>query len=150
MTNKATVEEFLTERTLAVVGVSRSGKKFGNTIFRELKDKGYRVYPVNPAAEEIEGVKCYPDIATVPKDAGGVVVVVPPAQTVQVVRDALRAGIRKLWIQQGAESQEALAFCETNGLNVVSNECILMFAPPVGSIHKFHRFIWKLFGKLPR
>ena len=60
MTNKQTIQEFLAQPALAVVGVSRSGKKFGNTAFRELKAKGYRVYPVHPEAQTIEGESCYP------------------------------------------------------------------------------------------
>ena len=66
------------------------------------------------------------------------------------MREAAAAGIRRIWIQQGAESREALDFCAANGLPAVSKQCILMFAEPVGSFHAFHRWVAKVFGKLPK
>ena len=150
MTSKALVEEFISQKSLAVVGVSRDPKKFGNSVYRELKQKGYEVFAVNPNTEEIGGERVYPNLEALPKKVGGVVVVVPPRVTEQVVREAAEAGIKRIWMQQGAESKTALRLCEEKGLKTVSRECILMFAEPVASFHKFHRWIWKLFGKLPQ
>jgi len=56
------VDDFLAQKTMAVVGVSRGGKKFGNAILKDLKQKGYRVFPVNPHAASIDGERCYPDL----------------------------------------------------------------------------------------
>jgi len=58
---KQEVSEFLSQKTLAVVGVSRNQEKFSNGVYRELKAKGYRVFPINPNAETIEGDPCYPN-----------------------------------------------------------------------------------------
>jgi len=150
MTTKARIEDFIAQRTLAVVGVSRGGKKFGNLAFKALKAKGYRVFPINPNAESIEGERCYPNLKSLPEPVDGVLVVVPPAETERVVREAAAAGIRRVWMQQGAESEAAIRFCEANGLSVVHDECILMFAQPVVSVHRLHRWVWGLLGKLPR
>ena len=150
MITKAVVDEFLAQKNLAVVGVSRKGGKFGNMIFKELKQKGYRVYPVNPQAETINGEPCYANVRDLPRPTDGIVVVVPPAQTEIVVQDAAEAGIERIWIQQGAGSEKALRFCEERGLKVIHGECILMFADPKAFHHKLHRWIWGLFGKLPR
>jgi uncharacterized protein len=150
MTKKADIQDFLAQRTLAVVGVSRSGKKFGNMVYRELKAKGYQVYAVHPSAEVVEGDKAYPSFAALPEKPGGVVIVVPPAQTEKVVQEAAKAGIQRVWIQQGAESAAAIQLCKDNNLNVVHNECIMMFAEPTGFGHKAHRWIWGLLGKLPK
>jgi len=73
-----------------------------------------------------------------------------PAHTEQVVRDAAAAGVRRVWIQQGAQSDAAVRFCAGNGLSAVTRQCILMFAEPVSSIHAFHRWVKKLFGGMPR
>jgi hypothetical protein len=54
---RADVEAFVSEPALAVVGVSRTGKKFGNIACRELRAKGFRVYPIHPSADRIDGVK---------------------------------------------------------------------------------------------
>jgi predicted CoA-binding protein len=150
MTTKAAVDDFLSQRTLAVVGVSRDGKKFGNTIYKELRLKGYTVFPVNPNSESIMGERCYPSLSALPATVGGAVIVVPPVQTEQVVRDAAAAGIRHVWMQRGAESELAIRFCEKNDINAVHGECILMFAEPAAFYHRIHRWFWKLLGKLPR
>ena len=150
MYTKATIDNFLAQRSLAVVGVSRGGKKFGNTAYRELKAKGYQLFPVHPEAEILEGDKCYPSLSSLPEPVGGVLVVVPPAQTEQVVRDATAANIPRVWLQQGTGSEEAIRFCEEHDISVVAGECILMFAEPLKFLHKPHRWVWKLLGKLPK
>jgi hypothetical protein len=150
MTSKAAVQDFISQRTLAVVGVSRNPQKFGNMVYKELKAKGYRVFPVNSKVDKIEGEPCYPSLSALPEKVGGAVIIVPPAETEKVVQDAKAAGISRVWMQQGAESPAAIQFCKDNGLNEVHGECIMMFAEPVGSFHKFHRWFWGLLGKLPK
>jgi len=149
MTQKADVEEFISQKRLAVAGVSRKSNKFGNAVFKELKKKGYQVWPVNPNMETFQGEPCYPDLKSVPGPIDGVVVVLPPKRTEVLVKEAKEAGINRVWMQLGAQSDAAVDFCKQNGMLVVANECILMFAEPVASFHKFHRWIWKVFGKLP-
>jgi hypothetical protein len=150
MTSKAVVNDFLAQKTLAVVGVSRSGNKFGNMAYRELKAKGYQVIPVHPQAEVLEGDKTYPNLAAISQKPGGVLVVVPPSQAEKVVQDAAQAGIKHVWLQQGSESPAAIQFCKDNDINLVHNECIMMFAQPVGFGHNIHRWLWGLLGKLPK
>ncbi|MGH7491915.1 MAG: CoA-binding protein [bacterium] len=149
MTTKAAVEDFVAQHKLAIVGVSRDGKKFGYMAYRALQEKGYRVFPVNPNASGIDGERYYPDLRSLPEPVDGALIVVPPKVTEQVVRDAAAAGIRRIWLQQGAESPAAVRFCEENGISVVSGECILMFAQPVVSFHRWHRCLWKVLGRLP-
>lgn len=149
MTSKTAVSDFLAQKTLAVVGASRQGNKFGNMAYKELKAKGYHVLAVHPQATSIEGDPCYPNLAALPEAVGGVVIIVPPAETEKVVREAASAGIRRVWIQQGAESETAIRFCQENGINAVYGECILMFAEPTGFGHRLHRWVWGLLGKLP-
>ena len=149
MTSRTAVDGFLAERTLALVGASRSGRKFGNMVLKELTAKGYRVLPLHPDAAEIDGHAAYGSFAELPERVGGVVVVVPPARTEQVVRDAAAAGITRIWLQQGASSPAAVHFAEARGLSVVHGECILMFAEPTASFHRVHRFVWKVLGRLP-
>jgi len=149
MTSRAAVDDFLAHKTLAVVGVSRQGNKFGNMAFKELKAKGYTVLPVNPHAETIEGERCYPDLQALPEGVEGVLIVVPPEETEKVVRQAAQACISSVWMQQGAESEAAIRFCQEQGLNVIHGHCILMFAEPTGLGHRLHRWVWGLLGKLP-
>lgn len=150
MNKRAAIDAFLSQRTFALVGISRGGKKFGNMVLRDLSAKGFLIYPVHPQAETIDHVRCYPSLNALPEPVGGVIVVVPPAQTETVVQEAHAAGITRVWMQQGAESPAAIRFCEENNMTVVHGECIMMFAEPVGSVHGFHRLINKLVGKYPR
>ncbi len=150
MATRAVIDEVLAQRSLAVVGVSRSGRKFGNAAYRALRAAGYRVYAVNPHAGTVEGDPCYPSLAALPDPVGGVVVVVPPAECEAVVREAAAAGIRYVWMQQGSESAEAIAFCASHGIRCVDRECVLMFAQPVSWFHRAHRFVRGVTGRLPR
>lgn len=143
------VDAFLSQRTLALVGASRSGRGFGTVALRELVSKGYAVYPVHPEADEVAGEPCWRSLADLPESVGGVVIVVPPRQTLGVLEDVRAAGIPRVWMQQGAESEEAIAFCARNGIDAVHGECILMFAEPTGFVHRAHRGLWKILHKLP-
>lgn len=149
MTSKKLVEEFLAQKKIAVVGVSRKKTKFGNAIYRELKQKGYEVYPINPNINEYEGETCYPDLILLPQKVDAVVICVPPVQTEKVVREAAQAGIKKVWLQHGSQSDDAIKFCEESEIDCVSNECILMFAQPSAFIHRAHGWINKITGKFP-
>lgn len=149
MTSQKSVDEFLSCKNLAVVGVSRKSSKFGNVIYKELKKKGINVYGVNPIMDSIQGDKCYHSLAELRGKVDAVVNVVSSKQTVDVVKEAKEIGVKNIWMQQGSESEEAIKYCKQNGINEIHKECILMFADPVKSIHGFHRWIWKVLGKLP-
>jgi predicted CoA-binding protein len=148
MVSRAAVETFLAQPALALVGVSRSGKKFGNFVRRELQAKGYRVYPIHPAAAIIDGVRSYTRFADLPEHVDAALIVVPPTEAVKVVRDAAAAGIHRVWLQQGAGSPEVLRVCQELGVEAVAGECILMFAKPTG-YHKAHQWVNRLLGKFP-
>ena len=150
MTRQEAVEDFLSRKTLALIGASRGGKKFGNILLKDLMAKGYDVIPVHPDAAEIEGCPCVPSLAALPRPVGGLVLAVKPARAHDIVREAAAAGLTRIWMQQGSSSPEALRLCEELGITAIHDECLLMFAEPVKGIHGFHRWLWGFFGKLPR
>lgn len=133
------ITEFLSKKSIAVVGVSR-GRGFGNSVMRTLTDRGYEVFPVNANADTIDGRTCHRSLTKVPDRVEAVVAVVPPPQTLMVVDDCIRLGIKNLWMQQGSESREAILRAEASGINVVHHACIIMYAAPHG-IHRVHRWI---------
>jgi predicted CoA-binding protein len=143
------IERFFLSPAYAVVGVSRNPRKFGNTIFREMKRKGLSVYPVHPYLDAVEGVSCARTLRELPSSVHSVVVVVHPEDAVKVVAECHDQGIQHVWLQQGAESDEAIAFAEEHGLNLIHGQCVLMFLEPVKSFHAFHRWVNKLVGKYP-
>jgi len=120
------IARFLRLKSVAVVGASRDRGKYGNIVYRRLRELGVRVYAVNPSASTIEGDPSYPGLDRLPDRVEGAVIVVPPAETEKIVRQAAAAGIRSVWMQPGAESRDAVRYCEESGLCVISNACILV------------------------
>jgi len=150
MADKQIVEKFTACKKIAVAGVSRDSKKFGTAVYKELKAKGYELFPINPNMENLNGDTCYPDLKSLPETVDGLLCVVPPAQTEKLLQEAHQTGINLVWMQQGSASKAAIQYCKDNNIDEVHGECILMFAEPVASFHKFHRWIWKILGKLPK
>lgn len=150
MNTRRDIDDFVSKKTVAVLGMSRSATSFGAMAAKELSAKGYRLFFVNPNATEIAGQPCYPDVASLPEKVDAALVLTPPSATERAVRDAAAAGITHLWLQQGAESPEAIAFCRESQLPAVSGHCILMFTQPVGGLHGLHRFFKGLFRGLPK
>jgi predicted CoA-binding protein len=150
MSSQQLISDFLAQRKLALIGISRSGRRFGNAVWKELSAKDYQVFPVHPQASSINGQPCWPNVLELPEQVGGAVLVIPPAVTEEVVREIAQAGIRRVWMQQGSESPAAIAFCNEKGIRVVHGQCILMFLDPAAFFHRAHRWIRQVLGKLPR
>lgn len=136
--------EFVESKTYAIAGVSRDKKKFGNYVFRTLKEKGYQVLPLNPNAVEIDGTKCYADISDLPADISHLIILTPKEQTLQVAEAAVNKGIKNIWVQQNSETKEVMDYAKDKDNNFIFKKCIMMYAQPKG-MHKFHRFINDLF-----
>ena len=143
------IEEFLGSEPIAMAGVSRNPKKFGFAAFRELKEKGMNIIPVNPNATEIHGEKVYPDIKSLPDNVRSLIIMTAKQKTAGIIKEAREKGIRQIWVQQMAESSDALKELEGSGINYITKECILMHYKPHG-IHKFHAGIRKFFRSFPK
>jgi len=151
MVTRATIDEFVAQRTLALAGASRDGKTgFGNVVRKELPKRGYVLRLLHPQAETIDGQPCARRLADVAAEVGGLVCVTPSAASEALVTEAAEAGIRRIWLQQGAESPEAIQRAEAAGISVVHGHCILMFTEPTGFLHGLHRWFLKLFGGMPQ
>jgi len=150
MTTLNDIQKFLEPKKIAVAGASRNPKKFGGAIFKELKEKGFDLYPVNPNADEIQGVKCFKNIAELPEDVSQLYIVTPKQETVAVVNAAVEKGMKMIWIQQKSETPEAVKIVEDAGIPLIYNKCLFMFADPVKGPHNVHRFFVKLFGSYPK
>ena len=143
------IEDFIAAEPIAMVGVSRNPKKFGFTAFRELKEKGMNIIPVNPHAEMIHGTKAYPDLKSLPDNVKGLLVMTQKSQTPGVIREAKEKGFKQIWIQQMSENDDALKELEGSDINCITGQCILMHYKP-HSIHKFHGRLKKFFRSFPK
>jgi len=127
----STVEQkigsFLASNSFAVVGASIDRTKYGNKVLRCYQQHGKTVYPINARAAEVEGLKAYPTLAALPVKVQAISVITPPAVTEQVVRDAAAAGVTHVWMQPGAESDQAIQTAESLGLSVIAGgPCLLV------------------------
>ena len=144
-----TIEAFLGPKSFAFVGLSRDPKKFSRNVYKELLVKGFDIYPVNPNMDDVEGIKCYHEIVELPVHVKHALFMTPRATTASAVEKAVKHGITHIWLQQGAETKEAAEIAKQNNAVMVYGACIMMHGNPSG-VHKFHRFLSKLFGALPR
>jgi predicted CoA-binding protein len=127
MTEAERIEAFLASGPFAVVGASTDRSKYGNKVLRCYQQHGREVYPVNPRAPEVEGLRAFASLAALPVRAPAISVITPPAATEQVVREAHAAGVRHVWMQPGAESDEAVRTAEALGMNVIAGgPCLLV------------------------
>ena len=121
------IEAFLRSGVFAVVGASTDRTKYGNKVLRCYQQHGKEVYPINPKAPEVEGLKAYPSLAALPVTVPAISIITPPPATEQVVREAAAAGVKHVWMQPGAESPEAIRAAEALGLNVIGGgPCLLV------------------------
>ncbi len=142
------IDTFVSSKRIALIGISQSGKKFGNYACKELLSRGYEIYPVHPVAHEIDGMTCYPDIQCLKGKVDALLISISPNKVPPVLEEAAQTGLKNVWLQQGSWSNEVQQSADRLGLSIVSKKCILMYAPPVTSIHKFHRTIIGIFGGL--
>jgi hypothetical protein len=148
------VDDFLSQKRIAVAGVSRDGAAVGNSIYKKLRDGGYKVYAINPNATEIEGDRCYPSLSALPEAVDGVVIATHPQVTAEVARECAAQGISRVWIHssfgQGSYSDEAVEFCRAHDITVIPAGCPMMFCEPVDVAHKCFRWFFGMTGKIPK
>lgn len=148
--SKEQIEKFFEPKRFSIAGVSRDTKKFGYHAFRDMRKSGFDILPVNPSADEIDGVKCYKSVEELPADVESLLILTPKSHTDATLRQAIKKGIKNIWVQQSSDTKETLSIAEEYNQEIIHGKCVFMFAEPVGSIHKFHRTLVKIFGGLPK
>ncbi len=148
------VENFLAQKRIAMVGISRDPHVIGAQLVKKFTQLGYEIAPVNPNVSEIMGRPCYARVQDIHPAPEAALLLTSPAVTNAVVHDCAEAGIRHVWMYrgggQGAVSDEAVAFCRDHKINVIPGQCPFMFLKPVSGIHWCHRLIVKIKGAYPR
>ena len=115
-----------TERKyIAIIGASPDRRKFGNKAVRAYARMGWRVYPIHPVEEEIEGFEAYPTIRHIPGPVNRVSMYLPPDRGIKVLEDIRKVQPEEVWLNPGTESEELLAKAKQLGLNVIQACSIL-------------------------
>jgi predicted CoA-binding protein len=147
------IAEFLRGKRIAVAGVSRNPREFSNAIFRKFQQAGYTVVPVNPNATAVEGVTCYPDLASIPGPIDGVFAATPPKASLELIAQCGSRGVPRIWFHrsfgQGSVPADAMQECQRHGVQCVAGGCPMMFVPPVDIGHRCIRWWLGLRHKLP-
>ncbi len=147
------VAEFLSGKRIAVAGVSRNPQQTANLIYRKLRTSGFEVFPVNPNATEVEGVQCYPNLASIPGSLDGVVVVTHPRNALDIVRQCGERDVRRVWFHrafgQGSFSNEAVRECGARGIQCIAGGCPMMYCEPVDFGHRCMHWLLRLGGRVP-
>jgi predicted CoA-binding protein len=153
-TFKESAEDFLTQNSFAVVGVSRGGAQAANSIYKKLRERDHQVFPINPNADVVEGDACYANLKSVPTKLDGVVIVARPEVANEVVRECVEIGVSRVWMHENAligpaassVSAEAVSLAKENGITVIAGGCPMMF---LEFGHKCMRWVLGVMGRLP-
>ncbi len=111
-------------RAIAVVGLSSDEARDSYSVSKYMQAAGYRILPVNPAETEVFGEKAYPTVASIPSLVEIVIIFRRPEAVPSIVEDAIAAGAKVIWMQEGIVNEEAAAKARTAGLEVVMDRCI--------------------------
>ena len=153
MSSMSVIRDFLAQKRIAVVGVSRDKKEISRMLLHTLLGRGYEVFPVNPAIERVDDLPCYPSLREVPSPIDGVLVMASPAVTDQVVQECAELHIPRVWMYRGggkgAVSPQAIEYCGEHGIRVVPGECPYMFLQGEPWFHRLHGFVRKITGTYP-
>ena len=127
MTMEEKIKTFFAGSRFAVVGASRDCTKYGNKVLVAFQQNDLPVFPVNPKADEVEGLQAYSDLTSLPESVDGVSIVTPPEVTERVVDEAIELGIQNIWLQPGAESPRAVSRAERAGVSIIAGgPCVLV------------------------
>jgi predicted CoA-binding protein len=111
---------------------------------RRLRDPGYEVFPVNPNSTETDGVRCYPNLASIPGKIDGVVIATHPKVSAQLVGQCGDLGVGQVWFHrsfdQGSVSDEAVHECQARGIKCIVGGCPLMYCEPIDFGHRCMRW----------
>ncbi len=147
------IEDFLSQKRIAIVGVSRNPVSFSAKLFEEFRRRGYDVVPVNPHTPEVLGRRCFAHVQEVQPPVSAALLMTAPQVTEGVMRDCAETGISSIWIYgaggQGSATPEAVEFCRERGIQVIRGECPLMFWRDAGWLHRAHGFLRKITGHYP-
>ena len=151
------VKDFLSQKKIAVVGVSDKRETGCNLNYKKFKDNGYQVFAVNPRISTFEGDACYPDLKSIPEKVDAVFILASPKVTEQIVDQCVELGVKHVWMHcmmgtkpglaasMTSVSQSAVDKARANGITVIPGSCPNQFLKPDFG-HAMMRGMWKLFG----
>lgn len=152
MNSLADIRDFLAQKRIAMVGVSRNPKDFSHTLFKEFVSRGYDVVAVNPNAEQIDGTPSFARIDDLTPVPDAVLLMTSHAVTEDLLHDWI-TDVPLVWVYgtNGKSKVSPLAVSQLRGkgVKVIDGECPFMFLKDSGGIHRFHGILRKVFRSYP-
>ncbi len=111
-------------KTVAVVGLSRYPEKDSYRVARYLIQNGYTIIPVNPNAGDIMGLHSHLSLTDIPVPVDIVCIFRPSHDVPFIVDEAIKKGIKAVWMQLGIVHNEAANIARSAGINVIMNKCM--------------------------
>jgi uncharacterized protein len=147
------IEDFLGQRRIALVGVSRQPNDYSRMVLKELRDRGYDVVPVNPSTASIGDLTCAGEVGRIDPAPDSAILLVPDSAVGMAARQCLNAGIKRLWFRRGPRSSpacaEAIEASRAAGAMVVAGECPIMFLQDTAWFHRLHGTLRRWTGTYP-
>lgn len=140
--------DFWAGKNYAVVGVSNKKRKFGNMVFKEMRKRGYRLFPVNQNLKLFGDQMCYNSLSEISDHLDGVIIITRADGAKKAIRECINLGIKKVWLYPGSKCKEAINLAKENDIELMYKACPLLYLEPVKFPHSLHRWIVKAFGKL--
>ena len=110
-------------KSIAVVGVSPNTVRPSYFVFKYLKERGYRMIPVNPGHRSILGETCYASLRDIPEQVDMVDIFRRSEQVAPIVDEAIEVGAKIVWMQLGVIDERSAATAQDAGLTVVMDRC---------------------------
>jgi uncharacterized protein len=120
------INEFKEKKVWAVVGSVHSREKFAYKIYKDLKNKGYEVYPVDPTGAPVDDEASYRSIKELPIIPEAIDMVINPVKGLQFLEEAKDLGIKHIWFQPGAESEEIIKKAQSYEMKEIHNKCVMV------------------------
>jgi uncharacterized protein len=138
--NLTEVQDFFNAKGIAIVGISATKSKFGNYIFKKLKQRYNNLFPVHRDFSEFQGIPCHSSIARLPEQVDSIILNTKPDATQALLKEALMHGIQKIWLQPGSDNEQTLEGISLGNAKIIRGECIIMHLEKPGFPHNLHRF----------
>jgi predicted CoA-binding protein len=152
LTHQESVQDFLTQKRIAVCGLSRTKDSGAGAVYLKLREHGYQVFPIHPTAETLHGDQCYPNLSAIPDSVDAVFIMNSPDIAEKLVDEAVKLGIKRVWMHNNtlmpsSVSEAAVARCHAANINVIAVGCPMMFVEP-DFFHSCMRWMIRVTGRM--
>lgn len=148
------IDAFFASPRLAIIGVPRDAKEFGQRLYADMRNWGYDAVAVSPNLKTVGDAPAYARVQDIPGEVDAALLLTSPALNEQLAHDCAEAGVKRIWFygvsDRSADNAAAIAYCQEQGIAVIPGYCPYMFMQHSPFFHKIHGFVARMTGQCPR